>query len=234
MSFALPFLQLDVSNGVYDDATETVFATDNVFTLKALVNPKNAAFSFDQTYYISAAISPQVTQGADLGVFKVNDQTIRATEDMIYGTAPIDILTKHQDLPGHGIFPTYFTEFAFALDPTQTTAAYNSQDDPGGVTDADVSITLYYLNLTTDITGLAEDYSIHFDLYTKNEDGSIAKFAPFSHDAQSSPVEWSVPVVENGFATVPEPKALLLLGCGLSWILCFSRNLNRGQISGKE
>jgi hypothetical protein len=195
-ALALPTLQLDVENGVYvsgDD--ETIYATTNPFTLYALLNDPAL---LNNQFYISAAITPGIgSAGGDYGSFVFAGETVNVTADMVYGTPPADALGA--DLPTHGIYDTWYYEYAFAFDPNKTALDYNSQDDPGGLVTADAGELLYYQNFFVDVSGLAPDLSVHFDLYTF-VDGSIVK-APFSHDAQSAPV--------------PEPASMLLLGVGL-------------------
>ena len=128
-ALALPTLQLDIGNGVYDTATETVIATSQTFTLFALLNSNDVS----GTYYISAAITPQVDNGTDLGSFSFAGETIYVTEDMSYGTPPVESTSNSDDLQKHSIYPTYFREFAFTF-TGDTVGVYNSQDDPGSFT----------------------------------------------------------------------------------------------------
>jgi hypothetical protein len=60
-----------------------------------------------------------------------------------------------------------------------------------------------------DMTGIADGYTVHFDLYTYGEKGgkriSITDFAPFSHDAEG-----------GGGTSVPDGGATAaLLGIGV-------------------
>jgi hypothetical protein len=214
-AFALPTLQLDISNGIYDTPTETIVATGNTFTLYALLNGGDLG----DTYYISAAISPQVENSADLGSFTVNGATVTATGGMTYGTPPLSSEAAIAgDLQRHGVFPTYFTEFGFNFDPEDKAVAYNSQDNPGGLVDADTG-DFYYAAFVIDTTNLLPGYAIHFDLYNsyfkkmRNNDGGSYNldFAPFSHDAESST------------APVPEPASILLLSTGILGLVGASR-----------
>ena len=210
VSYGVPYLQLDISDGTYDPLTETIFSTTNPATLYALVDSTSSEFNSSDTFYISAAVSPKLEDFAlDLGYFEFAGERIDVTAEMVYGTAPIEELKK--ELPTHDIFPTWFTERSFDLEFAGKAAEYNSQDSPGGLV-ASTSGTLYYEDFAVDITGLADGYAIHFDLYTKNDDGTIAKFAPFSHDVQM----------------VPVPGAMLLGSLGLSvsgWLLRRKREL---------
>ena len=64
---ATPVLQLDIVNGYYDTATQTVQASADDFTLVALLTiPRgsNVAEYLAQTYYISAAVMPSCRQSA--------------------------------------------------------------------------------------------------------------------------------------------------------------------------
>jgi hypothetical protein len=218
--FAIPTLQLDIEGGVYYDGptgtydTETIIDTgnDGIFTVYALLTPKNPLDEYritpgdDNDAYLSVALFPQREEvAADLGSFTVNGgDPIHVTSGMEYGTP--NITTEDPDyyltwsLPTHGIFDTYYTEIGFDWDPALTSAAYNSQDNPGGPTSGTGA---YYVAFDVDASGLSGLYSLHFDLYSADfdGDGKVEYVAPFSHDAQST--------------SVPEPATMLLLGTGL-------------------
>ena len=201
--FAVPLLQLDISDGVYDQGTQTIVATGTIFTLYALINPLSGQFEFEQEdpymsgmadggwdFYISVALVPMTGPGsATPGSFEFDGHIVDVTDDMIYG-APGCLSQPH------GIFDTYYWENSFNFISTNTAVLYNSQDNPGGFNAAPGG-TLYYADFLVDTTNLAPEYAIHFDLYDCAVPGH---FAPFSHDAQSR---------------VPEPSTMLLLGSGL-------------------
>lgn len=232
---AIPLLQLDVSNGVYDTVSETTIATAQTFTLYAYLTPANntspsqLAALLNTTYYIAAAIAPKVAPpGANLGSFSFNNTTVRATQDMVYGTPPVEtylggIATYDSgDLAKHGIYDTYFKEFAFNFSSTQRATTYNVQDDPDLAPTPNASGGMYYMAFQVDTSLLNPNYAVHFDMYSEtlrnSTDWDINKFAPFSHDAQSS----------YGGAPVPEPASILLIGSGLAAIAA-RRRTTRSQ-----
>ena len=226
-------LQLDIVGGYYDPVTETIVSTGPNFTLVALLTPQNNTSAaglnalLNETYYISAAINPPTGPApSTLGSFTFNTANYDVTGDLTFGTPPIELYTDAApdsppsgDLARHGIFPTFFGEFAFQFNSTQRTLTYNTAENPGGgfvplAAGAVVNPNLvsYYqtFNITTSLT--EPGTAIHFDLYNTyvancavsgacTWDEDIALFAPFSHDAQS--------------ASVPEPQTLMVLSTGL-------------------
>jgi len=221
-AYAIPTLQLDIQGGKYNTLDETIFATGSSFALYALLLPDSSSTLTD-TYYISAALSPITTPpGGNFGSFTFNGTVVSVTGDMRYGTPPLEsYLGKDPgDLSKHGIFDTYFTEFKFQFSGSNMTQAYNSQDDAGqGPTSYSNGDKMYYQSFQVDTSLLAAGYSIHFDLYNEKlgkgtGDIDVNKFAPFSHDANST-------------TTVPEPTTMLLLGLGLIGLAGVRRRMNK-------
>jgi len=208
-SFAIPTLQLDIAGGTYDPYSETIVASDYQFTLYALIIP-DAGNMLSDTYYISAALSPQVNSSSSLGSFIFNGTTVNATSDMDYGTPPVEanLAAQPGDLQKHGVFPTYFKEFGFQFSSANRINSYNTADRATAGTAIDLtpasSGDMYYAAFTVDTALLDPEYNVHFDLYNTATDGSnvyVTQFAPFSHDAESY--------------HVPEPSTLVLLGSSM-------------------
>jgi hypothetical protein len=225
---AVPVLQLDIIGGHYDEATETIVSDGPSFTLVALLTlGSHQSFNPLDSYFVSAAITPQVGPTAStIGNYTWNGTNYRVTQDMTYGTPPLeglhgDATRDPGDLSPHGTYPTFFNEFEFQFSAAQTATTYNSQDSPGGLTPSSTGLSYFQtFNVTTSLAGT---YQLHFDLYdtylrncgrngTCNPDEDIDHFAPFSHDAQSGPP------VEEPPVRVPEPGTLSFLAIGLAMV----------------
>ena len=86
---AVPTLQLDIAGGGYDYGSETIVANSDTFRLYALIRP-NSSNTLSDTYYISAALTPQVKTDASLGSFMFNGATVNATSDMQLRRPPLE------------------------------------------------------------------------------------------------------------------------------------------------
>lgn len=223
---AIPKLQLFIDPGYYDNTEESTVARNNSFTLYAYLSG-----DYDpSTYYLSAAVVPSMGKEPkpELGYFLINSEKIGVTEDMVYGTAPIEIALQgfdSGDLAKHGIFETFFYEFTFNFDKDNQVGAFNVQ------TGEAASGTMYSMEFSVDVSNMPEGYGIHFDLYNtqlkeivkkmKNgetvtlDDYDVDSFAPFSHDATgySLPRNPETPVPDGG--TTAALLGLSMLGVGL-------------------
>ena len=244
---AEPLLQLDIIGGHYDASTQTIVSDGPVFQLVALLTPKaGETFSASAVYYISAALSPQFGPNpSSLGSFTWNNpsdpaptRTVVATQDMEYGTPPIEtalVGTEDRDagdLPQHSVYPTFFTEFQFSFLAANRTTTYNTADNSGQPIVNNPTGGSYYQIFDLNVSNLSTQVaSLHFDLYdsilktecmgpnkrrTCSYDEDIDHFAPFSHDAQSGPRIPPPPPPPPPPPVIPEPASLVLLATGLA------------------
>ncbi len=223
---AVPQLQLDIRNGSYDNATETVFSDGDAFTLLAYANPQGNLSDSDiinSNFYLSAALlktdgSDVANTSADYGSFSIGSTTYNVTSDMLYGTPPVETALANQgfdaqDLSTHSVFPTYFTELEFQFNASDTVAEYDTQPGAGAAAFDTSGNGMFYKEFAVNTSGLADGYEIHFDLYDtvlrNNGDIDAGINAPFSHDAQSSGP--SSPPAGPG-NIVPEPSTYAMFG----------------------
>ncbi|MGA6826458.1 choice-of-anchor N protein [Nitrospira sp. NS4] len=209
---AVPSLQLDIAGGWYDTATQTVMTQRDTFTVYALIDTTarpGSAPSLTDTYYLSVALEPLTSAAADLGSFSVNGTLVNVTSGMTFGTPPIEGLTAtfdQGDLAPHGMYPTFFREFAFTFGSLNTAGIYNTAVNPGGITSHLGGTGLLYAAFQVDRSLMNSAYSLHFDLYSeKFRSGDIDAnyYAPFTNDAGTT------------VRGVPEPSTALLMGAGL-------------------
>lgn len=229
---ANPSLQIDLvsPSTYYDSANEDVVTTDSEFALYALMIP-DAKINLSTEYYLSVAVADpsfpeELDPSPDLGTFNISteefnsftflpsgsiskDQTVNVTDDMVWGTPPIDEAFK--DISTHGEYPTYYSEFKFTFDSAHKIDEYNVQDFPGTFSDTDINPNdkpMYFYKFDFNVAPLFNIASLHFDLYAYNSVGDkIIAIAPFSHDALSNPGTPDSPT--------PEPATMMLMGLGL-------------------
>jgi hypothetical protein len=196
-AWAVPRLQLDAEGGLYDPVSQTIVTHGDPFTIYALMQGLDVTGQF----FLSAALAPNAVGDA---AFTVNSvaYSLPATSGTPLG------------LPTHDVFATRYVEIPFNFSPTYKANSYDAQYNPGGFELYSGSgAFLYFKEFVVDIDVLPEGSVLHFDLYNKKADGSVKKFAPFSHD-----VEWRVP---DGGMT------LALLGFGLLGLGAVSRRFNK-------
>lgn len=199
-AFAIPDLQLYIGGATFDATTQTWVTSASSFDLyvvgKAGIN----------NVLVSMALSghgPNETPDCSIDVDGTNYGSFT------YGYPPLAndpavFDNGSEDLAKHGIYPAWFTEF--------NSGNYGDVGKLGDCTQGGWLPSSGYLPGAGGTRGEFRKFSInvngdcgvHFDAYTLNEDGTIDKFAPFSHDA------------EKGGPPVPEPATMLLFGLGLA------------------
>lgn len=233
VAHADPFLQIDISGGKYDPASETTIAAGTKFTLYALQVPNGQGTLNPEKFFLSMALTPSSTPAGNFGSFSFFvdtnangrwdsgevSRTVSATSGMTYGVPPLEAnllaAGDPNDLSDHGTFPAYFAEQGFWFNSDLETNHYDTQTSSL----AHKTITtvggggMYYMPFVFDLSGLDSNKSIHFDLYSEtiksSGDIDVKKFAPFSHDGESG---HQVP--EGGYTAML--LGLAMLGLGLT------------------
>ena len=175
--FAEPFLQLDAYLAVFDgDSEESTVSPQLDFALYTLFNSDEVEFKkkcsgINGAFDISAALSPNVlltNPAPDLGLIVLDGVPILAVSDLLHGALPV---------PKHGIFDTYYYEYALTLDLAKRTALYDSQDEPGEPGSVVTDESFSFEDFQVDVDGLVSGLVVHLGLYTKKSDGTFMYFA---------------------------------------------------------
>ncbi len=203
VAYAVPDLQLFIDGATYDWGTQTWITTSGEFDLYVI-----SANNSKTDVIVSMAIAPNDNPAdVELDITGPYSKLSQWTD----GYAPIDYVPDswngHSDLPRHGIYPTWYREMHTGdygtiqnvgdVQPNQYGNFWNPASGEGNANRRG-QVKSFHFATGGIFTG------IHFDAYTYNRDGSIDKFAPFSHDA--------------GMNVVPEPATIALMGVGLMGI----------------
>lgn len=204
-AFALPDIQIFIDGATYDWGEQSWVAT--------VTGPVDV-------YVISADI-PVADIIVCLALGEFDDPSLMTVDfggtvvnpgDWVYGNPPLPPgWDPGGDLAPHSIYPTNFAEVH--------TGAYGTSQMVGDVQPDTLNGGIYWdptptpafpaaeanhvgdwKMFTMNITGPVGS-SVHIDAYTLNPDGTVDRFAPFSHDGTTT--------------LVPEPGTIVLMGSGL-------------------
>jgi len=196
-AIAVPDIQLFIDGATYDWDTQTWVATTTGSVDLYVISANDTKDDIIVSLALGQSDDPSLMT-VDFG------GTIINPGDWIYGNAPLPPdWNPGGDVPPHGIFPTYFAEvhtgaygLGMNIGDVQPGSDFWDPSIPSGPANALGEYKIFTVDLSGPVGA-----SVHFDAYTLNPDGSVDKFAPFSHDATTT--------------IVPEPGTIILMGSGL-------------------
>lgn len=127
---ASPILQLGITNGGYDADAGDVVTTENIFSLNAFGKSGKNGVNLDDFYFISIAIlADEELNPADFGTFNFAGTSFTA-KDMVFGNPPFESNQGFEggDLSPHGIFDTWFLQYAFQFSSSNLTSVVKCRE----------------------------------------------------------------------------------------------------------
>ncbi|MEE8577395.1 MAG: choice-of-anchor N protein [candidate division Zixibacteria bacterium] len=199
-SFALPSLQLYIPGATYvegPDMDTWVLEAPGAFevwVVADLYNGNTRVDLYDITLVASIGKEGAIADG-DLDILDSEGGSSIPLSQWYHGTPPPD---QSPTIGKHGMYPSDYRllDVAASTEGMSTEPIYNYQDPITGP-ESDGVVFKYWVETTYEF--------VHFDAYGFLDPDPTAqnrRVAPFSHDAEYSPV--------------PEPTAMLLFGLGLA------------------
>jgi hypothetical protein len=236
-SQASPELQLGITDGSYDSGSSDVITTDDIFTLNSYGKETGGnAVSLGMNYFVSIAIlAEEGLNPANFGSFLFGANTYTLS-DMVFGNPPLETNQGHEggDLSPHGIYDTWFLQYAFQFSNSSKTSEVNTENTPAFDPLTNAGTDYFFKSFTVNTQGLFAGYNLHFDLFTtainnKTGDTTISSNAPFSYEASTA---YSSSAFDVDISSVPEPSTIAIFGSALAG-LYFSRRLVRPPVTQK-
>ena len=217
---ALPTLQLWGEDATWDNATKAwvmdeptgPFGLTALATDKHLGSNKGNAFknnSFTTGYLSFAVVRDSGFDGTeDISFF--GDITVDGSvvsNNWVYGKPPVG---TNDNLPNQGVYSIWFVEHEFDFGGFGADV-FNTKGNANKY--LQVLDTGFRVDFALEVSGFSlqtdDNYRVHVDLYTKDNNGGLHRFSPNSRDYE----------VVLAYASVPAPAPVLFLMFGLSVLL---------------